>query len=159
MTAIAYRDGVMAADTAVWHHGTIPYHIKKIDRINGMLVAATGRTGLVLRFKEWVRNGMEGEFDRNDAGEDGFHGIIVLPSEIVLHVEIMGPAAAYKAPFYVLGAAHELMLGAMAVGATAKQAVEAAIQWSNWAGGGVQVERLHENAELAEIIGGPAIAA
>ena len=150
----------MAADTGVWHHNTVPYHIKKIMRVNGSLVAATGRTGLVTKFYQWVAEGMNGEFDRSEAGDGGFHGIIVGPDGRVLQVEIMGPALSYNAPFYVMGAPHEIMLGAMAAGATAQQAVEIAIRWTDGAAGGIQVEKLHETDGLfGHILGNPAEAA
>lgn len=160
MTAIAYRDGVLAADTGTFSGAEVPYHMRKIERLHSHLAASSGNISLMIRFHEWVRTGMREPFDRSDLNADeGFRGIVITPDGRPLIMFERGPLVALTAPFHALGACNAMLLGAMAAGASAAQAVEIAIRWSDSAAGGVQVEKLHDDEELAGIIGGPAIAA
>lgn len=149
MTAIAYRDGVMAADTAFFSGNEMPYHVRKIERINGHLVASSGNLALMVRFHDWVRGGMETAFDRSDLlPEEGWRGLLVAPDGRAMIMLERGPLLAMTVPFHALGSPQAMLIGAMAAGASAAQAVEIAIKWSDSAAGGIQVERLNESHEL-----------
>jgi len=47
-----------------------------------------------------------------------------------------------RAPFYALGSGYQVAMGAMEFGATAEEAVRAAIKWDTGSGGDVTVLRL-----------------
>src|SRR6266699_6218856 len=57
MTTIAYRDGVMASDSACWIGDTLAHRVKKMWRIKRALVGMAGDYSAALFFLEWVRNG------------------------------------------------------------------------------------------------------
>lgn len=144
----------MAADTATFSGDLIPYHVKKIWRIRGALVAAAGRSALIMAFRDWYAAGVDVPFERDT---DDFNGLVVQPDGAVLRMDGQyGGFLRYDAPFHAIGSGMEILTGAMAAGATAPQAVEIAIKWSNYGAGGVQVETL-EDRGLQAVIGGPAI--
>lgn len=144
----------MAADTAACQGDMMPYHVKKIWRVRGALLAASGASSVTMAFRDWYAAGKDVPFERPT---DDFDAIVVQPDGAVLIMSASyGGFLRYDAPFYALGAAQEVLIGAMAAGATAPQAVEIAIKWSRYAGGGVQVETL-EDRSLQCVIGGPAI--
>lgn len=154
MTAIAYKGGLMAADTATFDGDAIPYHIKKIWRVRGSLVASAGQSSACMAFRDWYATGKDVPFERHT---DDFDGLVVQADGVVLRMSGQyGQFLRYDAPFHAIGAGTEMLIGAMAAGATAPQAVEIAIKWSRYAGGGVQVETL-EDRSLQGVIGGPAM--
>jgi hypothetical protein len=151
MTAIAYRDGVMAADSL-----TGGEHIRrgtdhKIARSSaGTIAGAAGYAGMCSEFRRWVQTGridewIEGGFPEPlpiKAERNGFGAIVVTAAGRVICVDYEGRAIEIDAPFYVEGSAEEILLGAMAAGAGAEDAVRIAIQYDRGCGGPVQVERL-----------------
>lgn len=141
MTAIAYRDGIMAADGAAYCNGTLLGICKKIARSpDGWLGAASGDSTNCYLFEKWMDACRE--FQLSTKGES-FGAILVSPDREVFlidHHDIMRPAE--TAPFYADGCASDILIGAMAAGATAEEAVAIAIQWDNKCGGPIQVERL-----------------
>ena len=154
MTAIAYKGGVMAADTATFDGGAIPYHIKKIWRVRGALVASAGALSVCMAFRDWYSTGADVPFERHT---DDFDGIVVQPDGAVLRMSGQyGRFIRYDAPFHAVGSGIEMLIGAMAAGATASQAVEITMRWSTYAGGGLQVETL-EDRSLDTVIGGPGV--
>ena len=61
MTIIAYRDGVMAADTATWQGGVmIGDRSKKIMRTpEGFLIACAGELSVISKFRAWAKSGFK----------------------------------------------------------------------------------------------------
>lgn len=144
----------MAADTATFAGDLIPYHVKKIWRVRGALIAASGISSVTMAFRDWYAAGKDVPFERPT---DDFDAIVVQPDGAVLIMSAShGGFLRYDAPFYALGSAQEILVGAMAAGATAAQAVEIAMKWSKYAGGGLQVETL-EDRSLDTVIGGPGV--
>jgi 20S proteasome alpha/beta subunit len=134
LTTIAYRDGVLAADTLTTASGTRCGEMAKIYREGRLLVGFCGNASNFEAFRSWVRAGAEGRFK----SENG--NVFILPPE--------GPAVVWgdgdypwreAAPFWALGSGESIALGAMAVGATAEQAVRAAIEFDTASGGNVTV--------------------
>lgn len=150
MTVIAYRDGIMAADTGVWRDQIVSGETHKIHRLpSGALFAASGSLGKCQSCLRWLcAYAKEGEMDAEKlrpkpAERNQFGAILVEPDGRVLAInhefEIH---EAPRADFYVEGCHGELMIGALASGATAEEAVRLAIQYGDSAAGDVQVERL-----------------
>lgn len=139
MTVIVYRDGVIAADTAVWLGQVITSYTKKIRRLSdGRLFAAAGGAGTIAACFAWLND--EGE--RPDAEKDGRFGALVLGSDdLWLYNHRFQSSRESLEGFSIVGAHHELLLGALAMGAPAEVAVRIAIKYGDSAGGEVQVER------------------
>ena len=146
MTVIAYKDGILAADTASWHGnlktGTAHkiYLINSSDpRLDGAVAAFAGWSPQVQRAIGWLSAGcQEGEMEPADQGD--LQGIVVtrervlysLPHNFQLHQLDRQDMAA-------IGAHPEFLWGAMLAGASAEEAVRLAIQHCASAGGEVQV--------------------
>lgn len=60
MTTIAYRDGMLAADSLFTDDNQRDSYGAKVFRIGGLLVGFAGSLALGLRFRDWVRGGLEG---------------------------------------------------------------------------------------------------
>lgn len=151
MTAIAYRDGVMAADTETMSGQTVGGNIRKIERSSrGTIAAAAGEASMCYEFRRWVKSGRVDEWIDGDFAEplpvkaelDRFGAIVVTTARRVVCVDYRGQAVEFEAPFYAEGSAGILLVGAMAAGASAAEAVRIAIRHDAWCGGDAQVERL-----------------
>lgn len=154
MTAIAYRDGVMAADTQL-SGGDFPRGlVLKIARSpKGTLGAAAGFAGECARLRRWVEDGEVDDWiaerlARNINAPFGdeperFGAIIATAAGRVICLDHRGRAIEHDAPFHVEGSAEAILLGAMAAGASAEQAVRIAIEYDVGCGGPVQVERIN----------------
>ena len=144
MTVIAYRDGVMAADTMITDNGRVVGSIQKIARSPcGAIGAASGRGGAGQRFAAWMQAGMPGEFDPK-CTEDGFFGALIMDAAGMRAMDRTGTILPFTAPFAAEGRGREVAIGAMEMGATTEQAVAAAIKWEEGCGGEIQIERLGE---------------
>lgn len=140
MTVIAIRDGIMAADTAVWCGDVIAGFADKIVRLkDGRLFAGAGDRPNILECAKWL----DGEIERPAAVGECEFGALILAADGIFRIDYkfrIHPTA--PAEFAVEGAHDEFMLGALHAGATAGQAVRLAIAHARRAGGDVQVEEL-----------------
>lgn len=145
VTIIAYKDGVMAADTATFQGDLkIARTSKIVRRADGALAGASGRTGTIQKFNVWFLAGASGEFDPK-CEEDGFMAIMISAAGIVSKMNFAGEIYSVYAPFYANGAPEDFALGAMAAGASAEEAVKLCIEYSDGCGGDVQVEEIGEH--------------
>lgn len=143
MTIIAYRDGVMAADSMTTKN-SMRYGVQqKIRRLpDGGLYGAAGSGQDCDAVYEWLC----GRGDRPKvADDDGFRALIARPG-IDLPIE-MGCTLVERqmnVPYAVVGenSTEYMAFGAFAMGATAERAVEICIEHTVWVGGPVQVEKL-----------------
>ena len=115
-----------------------------------MIGAAAGYAGKCAMFRRWIESGhidkwiSEG-FPANlpvDAQLNQFGAIVATAEGRVICIDWQGYPVEMDAPFYVEGSAEEILWGAMAAGASAREAVEIAIRYERGCGGEVQVERL-----------------
>lgn len=139
MTCIAYRDGIMASDSARFDSDTIvSLTSKKIHRMpNGGLVGCAGLVSDIDAFVAWKVDGQEQPRDLKD-----IVALVVEPDgRILVYTENLRPVNDIS-DFPVIGAGGDLMRGAMAQGASAVEAVQIAIHYSAWCGGEVQFEEL-----------------
>ncbi len=142
MTVIAYRDGVLAADSGVYTSGSALFagtRTKVVKCPDGALCGATGISGDCADFTAWCAAGRFGSFAKLD---DGFLGVLIQPDGEVRFYNDRAQWYGVEAPFVAIGIGDAVATGAMHMGATAIQAVEAAITWSVWCGGPVQSVRL-----------------
>lgn len=127
MTTIAYRDGIMASDTRAFSGYSLPIGQKrKIHRLqNGGLVGvSTNRAGIAEVLVEWVRAGADLK-DSPQMGEKKFSILWVKPGGGVFYANdefaFTGPLTGR---FWAIGSGDGIALGIMAMGGSAKKAVE-----------------------------------
>lgn len=132
MTTIAYRNGVMAADSLTTSNGARDGIVRKIDCVHGVLIGAAGSLAACQAFRAWVIAGMQGPdpFRNDDVG----NGLLVAPDGTLVVFSVTGPAT-MQTPFYALGSGYQFAMGAMAYGATAEEAVRVARQFDTQTGG------------------------
>lgn len=139
MTTIAWDGKSLAADTRATANGLIDNRTVKAWSHKGLLIAACGSQALCEKFRVWVISGMDGESPFEGA-EDG-NGIIAAPHCVV----VFGNSGSWRVaePFYTLGSGYQLALGALAMGADARKAVEVAARFDTMTGGDITVLTLN----------------
>jgi hypothetical protein len=153
MTVIAYRDGLMAADSQVCNdEGMITgATVKLVRRSDGSIAGFAGHAGDISSFRDWfLAGGQPEQWQAVDKG--GFAAIVVGPDGTVTMFDERGRGYAVEALFYAKGAGAELAFGAMAAGLRADQAVELACKYSVWCGGEVQTARIDQRPQLARAL-------
>jgi hypothetical protein len=139
MTTIAYKDGIMAADTQIVSGSIIQGHARKIDHVNGWLVGGAGVFGCTRPVLEWIKNGHElskavvwGNTIKDCgvllADPDGNCYFVSTSNDYVTQI---------STPFAAEGSGYEIALAAMALGRDAKRAVKLAIEMDTGSGGRV----------------------
>jgi ATP-dependent HslUV protease subunit HslV len=156
MTVIAYRDGLLAADSLATAGHVITGRIQKIWRFDdGRLLGGAGGAGDMRSFVAWALGGCAGHWECQDK-ENGFSALVVRAEGEVVIYDAEGRDCLVEAEFIARGAGAELAIGAMAMGARADQAVEVACRYSVWCEGPVQTARLGSEFTrgLGTILGG-----
>lgn len=144
MTAIAYRDGCMAADSLATAGGTVGGYSRKIaKRDDGALIGCSGGAGHAARLMQaFLDHRLEAEEPTKDK-DNPYAALVVMPDGSVWRATEAAPLHQQAAaPFYTEGCAYQILLGAMAFGASAEEAVRVAIDWEIHCGGEVHTERL-----------------
>lgn len=135
MTTIAYRDGVLAGDTLV----TSPRDIKFGERIkvfkspSGWLGGVAGPIGGISVLEQWMRQD-DIDPDKPPVTDNRVEGLVISPKgEIYFWC---GKNLSWmSAKFTAVGSGDEVAMGAMAMGATAVEAVEVGIRLDAGSGG------------------------
>lgn len=143
MTAIAYRDGIMAADGLDTSGGLVESleATKIVKRHDGALCGCAGELTTCARLTAaFLANKLHEDYDF--ASKGSYAALIVEADGSVHRATKRGLARMSPAPFYAEGCAYQLLTGAMAAGATAEEAVEIACRWDTRCGGTVHVETL-----------------
>lgn len=143
MTTIAYRDGIMAADSRAYAGDRRPIGFKqKIRRLaNGGLFAATSKNpGMTDRLYRWVE---EFGVEKDHPEELDVGALVIMPGGAVWyyagHRSFTGPLTA---DFFTIGSGEDYAVAAMSMGATAIEAVKIAMQHDVFTAGPIQVEAL-----------------
>lgn len=141
MTTIAYRNGVIAADTLVTWNGAFDGECVKVARRRDVFAATSGATSYGQGFMDWFRGGMRGEAPSmgRPESEHWATGVIFTGDFVVT----FGPVGRniVRAPYYALGSGSQFAMGAMAMGADPEQAVRVAMGFDIMSGGQVTVLR------------------
>lgn len=131
MTTIVYRDGVLAADSAVTDRETYVGETIKIWRSPmGVLGGVTGCLGDSAKFRDWFVGGCQGgvpDFSDNDS-----EALLVQPDGSVEWVGKGQKRFAIKSRFYAIGSGFKIALGALHAGASAERALEIACDIDNY---------------------------
>lgn len=143
MTVIVYRDGVMAADTAVWCDQVIVGYVRKVWRLpDGSLFGASGRMCDVVALRWWLSEGGIPDRRPPSAERGTFSALLVAPGGGIKRIEWDMRPYDLEPGYHTCGAHIEFLHGALAAGASAEEAVHLAIQYGDSAAGKVVVERL-----------------
>lgn len=158
MTTVAYRDGVLAADRRVTGGPSIYYDICKLRRGPcGTLYAMAGATSYALALLDWLMAGQQGPAPTNPP-ETPIEVITISPAGEInewYNGLRIGPILCGPGDFLAWGSGRGGALGAMAMGASARQAVEIAARFDCATGGKTDVLELpttplHEAARAIE---------
>jgi hypothetical protein len=84
---------------------------------------------------------MSGDSPKLKVGDEEAHGFIYLPDGRQVTFWESETVEVLMAPFFANGSGNLLALGAMEAGATAEEAVRAAMVWDNSTGGAITVLR------------------
>lgn len=133
MSVIAYRDGVMCADTRAWSGSHRPIGAKrKIHALeDGTLVGVVSTiVGFGERLAEWGRGGFKEEEFPDPECEIDFAMLVVKPDGSILYYDnCRFPTGPLEAPYFAFGSGGSYALGAMHAGASAEDAIHAAIKF------------------------------
>ena len=113
-------------------------YVSKIRHPPGSIIAATGNfeNGLVLF--EWYVSGADACRWPESQGTDGWARLIVVDADGLKVYDKLPVAQRFTDQYIAFGAGCDFAMGAMAMGATAVQAVECAIKHSTACGGPVE---------------------
>ena len=139
MTIIAYRNGVMAADSSAWIGRSVHRWSRKLLRSeDGCLFGVTGQCAEGQAYLSWIAGFQQGREPMPSVidGDTSFDVLRVQPDGKIAVLTQFGWEA-FAAPYYVIGAAQAVAWGALFAGADAETAVRAAIEHSDAASGDV----------------------
>jgi hypothetical protein len=142
MTTIAFRDGIMAADTMM-SQSVYRGRCLKITRTGaGDLVALCGDSGMAHPFAAWIDAGLPRDgLPRMPTGTDFGAFVAFADGRFAVFSEKCLPQFV-EAEFHAMGSGNEVAIGAMAMGASAEEAVKIACQFDPWSREPIQVEHL-----------------
>jgi ATP-dependent HslUV protease subunit HslV len=130
MTTIAYRDGVMAADSACFNEGLYEGEVDKIWPLSDVgLLGCCGEYGAILKVVEWLKAGGEPKLKPRLSRESEFAGLLVKREGEVMHYQIGLRPLCIMAEFHAIGSGRQIAIGAMAAGASAEEAVQIACRY------------------------------
>lgn len=125
MTIVVYRDRVLAADTLLSAGSTAWAFGKKIRKAkDGSLIGACGNISFVQEFLDWGEQENRCEFEPPKSNQIN-QGLLVSWKQTLYYVG-KNPVP-IKGPYFALGSGSDIALGALWMGASAQQAVNAAI--------------------------------
>jgi hypothetical protein len=140
MTTIAYRNGILAADTGMSAGGSIVGSVTKIARSEkGDLAGAAGDASYNHDFIAWFVGGEQGNPPEAQEEDKTFDRGVIFRRDG--RIEVFEPRGRFEcsAPYYAFGSGRPEALGAMFVGASAEQAVQAAIAHDPYTFGDIDV--------------------
>ncbi|MDO9334945.1 MAG: hypothetical protein Q7T61_00960 [Caulobacter sp.] len=139
MTTVAYRDGVLAADTLATWGDNRDGRVTKIAKRGSVLAAISGSLSHGQAFLDWFRSGMKGDPPpMGDTDGSYAHGHLITEDGWIC---MWGPRGweRSKAHMYAAGTGMEFAKGAMSAGLSPSEAVAVAIQHDTKSGGEITV--------------------
>lgn len=139
MTTIAYKDGILAADSLVCNGSArAAMTTRKIRRIGKVLIAGCGYIGELEAFVDWVAAGMK-DTDPLRGGETS--ALLLAPGQPPVLFGTRGPWPA-SSEYIAMGSGEDFAFGAFSAGADAVGAIEAAIRHDVYSGGPIVTLKL-----------------
>jgi hypothetical protein len=140
MTTIAYKDGVLAADTLSTWGDSRDGHAIKIAKRGPFMAAGSGCLAHVQAFLDWFKGGMKADPPPMGEGEKQAFGFIFVGDGKFLTWGALGWEQC-RDDVFAAGSGSEFAKGAMSHGASAEEAVRIAITHDTKSGGKVTVLR------------------
>jgi hypothetical protein len=122
MTVIAYRDGVLAADSCATD-ASFQTYTQKLFRRKGVLIGFCGDIEQALVFVDWYFDRKSRQPDRTSENE--WEAIVITKEGAEMWGPSLRPVPVID-HFYALGSGAAVAMGAMEAGATAKKAAQIA---------------------------------
>lgn len=142
MTTIAYRSGTMAADSGAKFNDTFYNGARKLTRgKDGTLYGVSGNAAQCCDFLRWIDEGETGELPKPDKDTDSTSSFIVLavsPGGPVRLITAYGTEMYRDGGYQAIGYDCAIAYGALYAGATAEQAIAAAVEHGTGTSGKVQ---------------------
>jgi ATP-dependent protease HslVU (ClpYQ) peptidase subunit len=140
MTTVVYRDGILASDSACYAGTTKVHSMKKVWRISGHLVGLAGDVDAINAFKKWFAAGADVEKYPIEKKQQ-LAVIVVTPEGKVFTYEDRDPIPLeiIDGEYVAVGSGADVALGAMHAGASAPEAIKAAIAHSAKTDGKIQM--------------------
>jgi hypothetical protein len=149
MTTLAYRDGVLAADSGVWIGDATVSWPGKLLKVNNVLYGATGDVAQATEVFTLLKAGQPMPHKVGDWVEkDSRSSLLILMVDVTGNISVVGARGTERydgMPYFAHGAGNVGALCAMHVGATAEQAIEAAIEHAMGAIGPVRSIRFGDD--------------
>lgn len=130
MTTIAYRDGIMAADSMLSDWGEIKRKTEKIFVFKDAVIGTAGEDGDILKFLEWWEAGHDPAKRPKRSTVKELHLIVALNTGVVeiWAEDYIGEPVLEE--FCAIGSGRAVAYGALEMGATAKEAVRISCKWN-----------------------------
>lgn len=136
MTTIAYRDGIIAADSAVSSCGSNVGMTEKITVIMSRpkrYIGFCGELAILPYFIDWYRAGANPKKAPDVLKNGNFDAMVVWRPvkhkeevKVIIYDSVLGPMDMTSSPFVAVGSGTSAALAAMYAGASAEEAVEIA---------------------------------
>jgi 20S proteasome alpha/beta subunit len=150
MTTIAYRDGILAADTRATDSGYHPgiYRCEKLFRVGNDIVGTAGDDTPGMVFLDWyTHKDKRKPPSRLVDGEADFCCLVLSKNGLFWYDKWCRPNKVLD-EFYAIGSGGAYAMGAMGMGATAEEAVRQAARWDCYTGGDIVTMALETAAAL-----------
>lgn len=139
MSVVVYDGKTLAADTLAISAG-LGFKVSKMLISDGTACAWTGDHALGIRLAQWYFDGADpATFPNKDIKDDEWCRLIVADQYGCEFYEVQPVPIRVLDPFAAWGSGRDFALGALAMGASAKEAVEVACRFSIECGGAPQV--------------------
>lgn len=155
MTTIAYRDGVLAADSrATWDDGVASKVVKmwallsKIEPVKGAILLATaGDLYAALLFKDWLESGGEPRLHDRGVGEQHDFEAVIVHKSGIYSANRLCRIVENPEPFWAAGSGCKFALAAMHCGKSARDAVQVAMHFDPYTAGRINTMTLDPPAQ------------
>jgi len=139
MTTIAYRNGILAADTLVTEQGRRVGRTTKIFRHGELLWGFAGALQHRDVVASWLSAGLPGDTPLMETRKGARSDALIIFDGRLICFDEHGADSMALPQFYAIGSGAPYALGAMAHGASAEEAVRAAMNLDLYTGGDVTV--------------------
>lgn len=138
MTTIAVRDGVIAADTLVTYNGN-GHMMKglKLFLAGRFAVGIAGEIRYKTPIKNWLESPPENDSEVPRLWDDEWNAIL-MDAQGKAYVLLADAIQIIEFPYFSIGSGSDIALGAMAMGASAREAIEIASRFDNCTNGLVE---------------------
>ena len=147
MTTIAFKDGIIAADSQETHGDGRISECKKLYSVSGTIIGTAGDsyTGLIFidSFERGARMEDAPDLSHVKSDED-FECIVIEDKDNIYTINRFFQKYPVKMPdgFYALGWGSSYAMAAMEMGADAKKAVQIAVKYDAYTGGKIKTMKV-----------------